>query len=60
MIVTTIIIPVPKSGCNIINPNIKITIVRIGNTECFMSFILLLVKYFAVKIMMPIFANSLG
>ena len=60
MIVTTIITPVPKSGCNMMSPKIKSTILNIGNTECLISFILLFVRYFAVKIMIPILANSLG
>lgn len=60
MIVITIMIPVPKSGCNIINPNINKTILRIGNTDVLISFILLLVKYFDVNMMIPSLANSLG
>ena len=53
-------IPVPKSGCNIISPNINKTMLRIGNTDVLISFILLLVKYFDVNMMIPSLANSLG
>ena len=60
MIVITMMIPVPKSGCNIINPNINKTILRIGNTDVLIFFILLLVKYFDVNMMIPSLANSLG
>ena len=60
MMVTTMIIPVPKSGWSMISPNIKMTMLRIGRTEVFMSLILLLVKYFEVKIIIPSLANSLG
>ena len=60
IIVITIIMPVPKSGCSMISPNINITILKIGKTECFISFILLLVKYLDVNMIIPILANSLG
>lgn len=60
IIVITIIIPVPKSGWSIISPNIKITMLRMGRTDVLISFILFVVRYFAVKIIMPSFANSLG
>ena len=58
--VTTMIIPVPKSGCNIIRPNINRRILNMGSTECLISFILLLVRYLEVKIIIPNLANSLG
>lgn len=60
MMVTTIIIPVPKSGWSIINPKINITIERIGRTDVLISFILFVDKYFAVKMIIPNLANSLG
>ena len=60
IIVITIMIPVPKSGCNIIRPNINRTILRIGRTDVFISLSLLFVKYLDVKIIIPSLANSLG
>ena len=56
----TIMTPVPKSGCNIIKPNINMRINKIGKTEVLIFLILLLVKYFEVNIIKPILANSLG
>ena len=60
IMVITRITPVPKSGWSIINPNNKITIKRMGRTEDLILLILLLFKYFEVKMMIPSLANSLG
>ena len=61
-ILTTIIIPVPKSGCSIIRPKTVNKTIKIGITPFLISFknLLLFDKYLAVKIMSPSFANSLG
>ena len=61
-IVITIITPVPKSGCSIISPKINKHTKNIGNTPFFilLSSFLFRVKYFAVKIIKDILANSLG
>ena len=59
---TTIIIPVPKSGCNIIRPNVKNNTPKIGKTPFFISLILfsLFIKYFDVNIISANLVNSLG
>ena len=58
----TIIIPVPKSGSNIINPKNKSIIPSIGKTKFFVTFFSLSFfdKYFAVNITSPILLSSLG
>lgn len=59
---TTIIMPVPKSGCNMISPNTKNKRARIGITPFLISLtnLLDLVKYLLAKIIKLNLANSLG
>ena len=62
MMVITITTPVPKSGSNIIKPNIKRRTPKIGRTPFFIFFssLVLLARYLDVNIINPNFANSDG
>ena len=58
----TKIVPVPKSGCNIISPNIKSVSPKTGNIPftIFTVALLLFDRYLETNIIIPNFANSLG
>ncbi len=56
----TIIIPVPKSGSNMIRPNIKKTVIKRGRRDVFISLILLFDSYFDVNMISANLVNSDG
>ena len=60
--VITRIVPVPKSGCNIISPKAIMVIAKIGKTPLVIDFMVLglLLIYLLVKIIRANFINSLG